>query len=549
MVKANLIFMVLVLMLPLAAASDVAYIYDKEGKIDRNVVDVFKELNLEVDFINKPTDLSNYKLVFVDDDGAGENIELNSYPAVIASYSLGESIGLTDKDGTSKLASTQPLKVKFEGSEIEVYTSGRDARGIAIPYYFLDNENKDSGLVKYAGTYSTSSGKDFGDVISFAPAGTLLSNGKTVKSGICFFGIVKSNYWTPEAKELFKDCIKYVYDYTYVPPQDVTCSQDDECFVFSMLDSQPFCEGNQVAQNYTSPKCINPGTEESYCAYEELTRILADCSFCVDGECGIPNCNEDKDCDDGFLFTEDICINPSTEHSECRYDFKNDLEIITVIATSTQNSVTLNLYHNATNMSGIKGYYISDNGINWTFLPISNSSYEFISLAPSTDYTFNIQIVDYHDLIIQEMLVEVKTSSPIQTSVIEVAPGGGGGGGCITKWKCTEWSECQNNLQTRECFYPKNHCKPYAKKPAETQDCIMPPHVLEEPEITPQTARTTNTIDRNFAESEDNQVSPITGAAISIPGSVSSDWTILISAVALMILITVYFFITSPKAD
>ena len=41
MVKAKLIFMLLVLIIPLAAASDVAYIYDKEGKIDQNIVGIF----------------------------------------------------------------------------------------------------------------------------------------------------------------------------------------------------------------------------------------------------------------------------------------------------------------------------------------------------------------------------------------------------------------------------------------------------------------------------------------------------------------------------
>ncbi len=544
MVKAKFVILLLALLIPLASAADIAYIYDKEGKIDQNIVGIFSQLDLTIDYINNPlTDLSNYKIVFVGDDGA-EFPDLNKYPSVIASYSLGEKTGLTDKDGTSKIASTQPLKVKFKGSDVIVYTSGRDSRGIAIPYYFLDNENKAQGVLKYAGTYSTSSGKDFGDAVSFAPQGTLLSNGKVVDSGMCFFGIVKSNYWTPEAKELFLDCVQYVYDYTYVPPQDITCSQDSECVVFSMLDSQPFCQENQVAQNYTSPKCINPGTEESFCEYEELTRILKNCSFCADGECGVPNCEKDEDCDDGFLFTEDKCIFPSTEISECKNDFKNDLEIITVVAVASPNSITLDLYHNYSDMSGIKGYYLSDNGINWTFLKIENSSYEFSSLSPDKEYAFNVQIVDYHDLIIQEMIIQVKTAPVPQTSIVEVASGGGGSGGCITKWECTEWSECENSIQTRTCSYPEKNCKPYAKKPVEVQNCAMP--FVQE---TSSSVQQNEEIAEPVEEESRTPIPPITGAAVSIPKIISSDFVILVSAIALMGLITIYFFLTSPKAS
>ncbi len=542
MVRAKLIFMLLVLVVPLVSAGDVAYVYDKEGRIDQKIVGIFEGLNLSVDFVNDTlADLSDYKLVFVGDDNSAVP-GLNKYPSVVVSYSLGEETGFTDKDGTSKMASTQPLKVKFKGSDVQVYTSGRDSRGIAIPYYFLDNENKAGGLLKYAGTYSTSSGKDFGDVISFASQGTVLSNGDVVGSSMCFFGIVKSDYWTSEAESLFLDCVKFVYDYTYVPPQDVACYEDNDCVVFSMLDSQPFCEGSEVVQNYTSPMCVNPGTEGSFCEYRELTRVLEECSFCVGGECGVPSCEEDGDCDDGFLFTEDVCLFPGTENSTCSNDFKNDLELITVFATSTPSSITLNFYHNYSNMSGIKGYYLSDNGVNWTFLGVMNSSYTFSSLGSDREYNFTVQIVDYFDLIIQEMVLALRTSSVPQTSIIEVASGGGGGGGgCITEWECSEWGVCENNIQTRVCSYPEGHCEPYADKPLESQACAMPfegvsESSVQEPEgVEPVT------------EEIKNSVSPITGASVGVPDVVSSDFVILVSAIALMGLITLYFLLSSPK--
>jgi len=540
MVKASILFFAIVLLIPLAAASDVAYIYDNEARIDRNIINVFSELGLTVDKISIKSlpDLSQYKFIFLGDEKIGENIPINKYPSIVAGYYLGEKTGLTDKDGTSKLASTMPLKVNFKGSEIQVYTSGRDERGIAIPYYFLDNENKAPGLTKYAGTYSTSSGKDFGDVISFAGTGDFLYTGEEVESGICFFGIVKSNYWTPEAKNLFLDCIKYVYDYT--PKEDITCSQNQDCVMFSILDSQPFCEGNNVVQNFTTPVCINPGTAESYCAYQEVTHVLEQCAFCVDGSCGEPECNSNEDCDDGFLFTEDICISPGTENSECKNDFKNNLEIITVVASSSPNSIILNFYHNYSDLSGIKGYYLSENGINWTFLELSNSTYKFTNLKPSTDYVFTVQIVDYFDFILQELIVNVKTSALPEVRVVQ-ASGGGGGGACLTKWECSEWEACIKNSQSRVCSYPEGNCKPIKEKPEETQECISPPipepSQIQEP-VVPKD---------NPPVIQETNVPPITGAAVSIPDILASDGAILTAAVLLMGLITTYFLIATPK--
>jgi len=540
MVKTKIFILAIILLIPLAVASDVAYIYDNEAKIDRNIIGVFSELGLITDLVNEkslPSDLSNYKFIFLGDENIGENIPINKYPSIVAGYYLGEKTGLTDKDGTSKLASTMPLKVKLKGSEIIVYTSGRDEKGTAIPYYFLDNDNKAAGLIKYAGTYSTSSGKDFGDVISLAGKGDKLYTGETVESGICFFGIIKSDYWTPEAKRLFLDCIKYVYDYT--ANEDTTCYTDNDCVVFSVLDSETFCEGSNVVQNLTTPKCINPGQIESYCTYEEVPQILEECSFCVDGKCGEPECNSNEDCYDGFLFTEDICLFPGTENSTCKNDFKNNLELITVVAIASPNSITLNFYHNYSNLSGVKGYYLSENGINWSFLEITNSSYEFTNLKSSTEYTFNVQIVDYSEFIIQELVISVKTAALPETKIVE-ASSGGGAGACLTKWDCTEWGECVNNLQTRTCSYPKNNCKPTAKKPIEIQECISETAFsgTNEREITPETPKT---------PIQESNIPPITGASVSIPDILTSDNAILTAAVSLMGLITVYFLISSPK--
>ncbi len=50
--------------------------------------------------------------------------------------------------------------------------------------------------------------------------------------------------------------------------------------------------------------------------------------------------------------------------------------------------------------------------------------------------------------------------------------GSGGSGSCIEKWECSEWSECINNLQARECR-DLNDCKTIFNKPKEAKLCAI----------------------------------------------------------------------------
>jgi len=529
----------------LAGDFDIAYIYSSQNRIDHNIIKAFTELNLSVELINEnsmPKDFSGYKMIFIGDEKISRPVPIEQYPSVIASYYMGKETGLTDNDGTSKMASVKPLKVKFKGKEVVVYTSGRDPKGIAIPYYFLDNENKVKGLIKYAGTYSTSSGKDFGDVISFAEKGTVLSNGKVVNSGICFFGIVKSNYWTVDAKNLFLDCIKYVYDYTYQPPNEtIACYTDSECVTFSIFSGN-FCSGNNVAQNYTQPKCVNPGTAQSFCSYEEKTEILETCSLCLNGMCKTVGCFDDMDCDDGALFTEDTCIFPGTENATCKNDFQNNLQLVTVIVAVSQDSVSLTFTNQYPDLSGIKGYYLSEDGINWDFVPATNTSYTFSHLNSSTNYTFYVQIIDQFDLLLQEIVIPVTTLAPPSTSIVTIIASGGGGGSCATKWNCSQWSECVNNIQSRTCSYPQNYCKPLIKKPIESQACIPEQNIISEPAYTEEAIITETPETYN----EEGPGSLITGASVA-PSGFSNDSALLVGSLFLMGLIVTYFVLSAPK--
>ncbi|MDP2925890.1 MAG: hypothetical protein Q8N99_05965 [Nanoarchaeota archaeon] len=304
------------------ASGDVAYIY--KSKVDYNIINYFNDINLKTDLIkenNVPNDLSSYKLVYVGDENILKDINIEKYPSVITNYYIGRRIGLTDDDGISLLGSLKPLKVKVNNKEILVYTAVKDKRGYVLPYYFLDDSNKAKVLKKYAGTLSTSSGYDFGDVISYGKEGDVLDNGRALEQPLCFFGIVKSDYWTDDAKKLFGECVKYVYDYS-VPINDTNesiCKINSDCGESKIIGNS-VCINNSVYKNILSYNCNNPNTLSSFCTNKTKLQLSEECSdYCENGYCNYFECEKIDDCNDNNPNTEDTCINPSTKQSSCSF--------------------------------------------------------------------------------------------------------------------------------------------------------------------------------------------------------------------------------------
>jgi len=311
-----------------SAVSDVAYIYRKTFKVDNNIIDAFTDAGLSVELINEntlPRDFSGYKVIFVGDEifTKEDLIPVNDFPSIIVNYYHSDTWGFTDNDGVSQLAANHPLSVVKNGQMIQVYTmSGNGIGGAALPYYFLDVENKAPSLETIALTEVTSSGSDFGDVISVAHTGAQLFNGKTQNANLCFFGIVKSDFWTPSARAMFQDCIGHVVS---------TCQVDTDCPA-SVLTEEPFCQSGDVYQNERTNTCQNFGLENQ-CVPADGAVLIEDCQFgCFDGECIVPNCVENTDCGlDGFIdgefcsadgnvareFETFTCNNPGTANSFC----------------------------------------------------------------------------------------------------------------------------------------------------------------------------------------------------------------------------------------
>ena len=320
--KTGIIFCTLLLsifLISFASAANVAYIYKNKAKIDKNVLNVFSELGLSVEQVyesNLPKNFSKYKLIFIGDERFNNfnKIPVGNYPTIVSNYYYGDEWGFTDIDGISKLASTSPLEVIKDENIIQVYTKARySIGGISIPYYFLDDNNKASGMQKIAetwiGTPATGESSKVGDVISYANEETKLLNGKTTKGKICFFGIVESDYWTPDAKKLFKDCINFV---------SVSCYKDSDCGDDETSDK--YCKGKDIYEDVTSYSCINPGKITSKCISDIDSEFVKACTdACSNGECKEIKCRKDADCNDNNEYTEDICIKPETPESYCSY--------------------------------------------------------------------------------------------------------------------------------------------------------------------------------------------------------------------------------------
>lgn len=195
--------------------NDVAYVYRRDFRIDQNIVEVFDEMGFDVVFINEmnitTANLSRFRFVFIGDENFRNSsaIKVNEFPFLIINYHHVGDWGLTDTDGASQLGGTAALSVRRGNQVTQVYTQAFRRDRISIPYYFLATENRADSLIQVAATIRTSSG-DLGDVISYAFPGVELENGKIAEKQICYFGIVNSNFWTPAARELFEDCVRFV---------------------------------------------------------------------------------------------------------------------------------------------------------------------------------------------------------------------------------------------------------------------------------------------------------------------------------------------------
>ncbi len=367
--------------------ADVGYILVNKRNPNQDILNVFSELGLSYTLIEDRNvlkyysngSLSRFRFLFVDDFrlNNARKIPISNFPSVIMNSYYGKDWGLTDNEGVSQLTSNVPLEVRMINDGIlQVYTMSQASMvGEFIPYFYIDDLNK-ANMTSVARTYvgGITNINDFGDVIGYLANGTRLLNGKTSNGKMCFFGIAKTKYWTPEARQMFLDCVGYV---------GTVCSFDSDCGTNStglkycsgtsgkdvyqdssrmrciypnsarsecVADSTPqfvescdygcangaclpqctlnplnlsncgsesysanFCILNNVTRTHQMPTCSLLGT----CGFDIINETVAVCAYgCLDGNC-LPRCTKNSDCDDLNGSTEDICLYPNTLNSTC----------------------------------------------------------------------------------------------------------------------------------------------------------------------------------------------------------------------------------------
>src|SRR3989344_2615918 len=305
--KSGVFVLAIILCLTFVSAADVAYLYRSEGKVDQHIVDIFEEMGLDVDLVNEDImgDLSSYSLIFVGDENFRRDIPIWEHSSVIMNHYNSEDFGLTDRDGVSKIGASSPLYIERNGMEFQVYQRAFRNGRVAVPYYYIDEQNKADALTQIASSRKTSSGANIGDVVSIVEPGEVLMNGKTAEKKICFFGITETDVWTEDAKTLFVECADLTLS---------ECETDNDCPSDEFIGDE-YCVEDDVYQNERIHSCVEQNSVRS-CVPAENGVLIEQCSYgCFEGNC--IRCNEDLDCDDNNNETEDFCIMSGSEESHC----------------------------------------------------------------------------------------------------------------------------------------------------------------------------------------------------------------------------------------
>ncbi len=115
--------------------------------------------------------------------------------------------------------------------------------------------------------------------------------------------------------------------------EDIVCLQDNDCGTDGFIDGK-MCQNNDIYQTYRAWDCVNQGTTQSQCVYDDDEKKISDCDdICVNGECLPITCNEDSDCgvndyvgkkfcdiNSGDIYQDYkiyMCVSPGTLGSSC----------------------------------------------------------------------------------------------------------------------------------------------------------------------------------------------------------------------------------------
>ena len=156
------------------------------------------------------------------------------------------------------------------------------------------------------------------------------------------------------------------------------------------------------------------------------------------------------------------------------------------LAVSIQENQIVNITFNATDIDNDTLTFSSNKS---SFSILGNSLFWNTDSSSSGNYTINLTVNDGNDIdsaLINVTVIDIESSvstSSNQSSTSSVALAGSGGAAtsafvCNYDWKCTEWSTCKDDTQTRSCEFVKipqhaqdTECATSSSNPLLTQKC------------------------------------------------------------------------------
>ena len=163
----------------------------------------------------------------------------------------------------------------------------------------------------------------------------------------------------------------------------ITCSSNTDCGTNAYTGS-PFCQGNNVYQNYITYTCNNAGSATSYCSNNTASQLKNNCTgsqTCSNGSCGGNSCtyHSYQQCYGNYLYWYDSCgVQQDSTYcpNGCSGNYcTNNNNYVTV-----QSNPATNLYNGQATLNG----YLYNNGNN-NYTNTCNS-YVWFQYGPTSSY-------------------------------------------------------------------------------------------------------------------------------------------------------------------
>ena len=121
----------------------------------------------------------------------------------------------------------------------------------------------------------------------------------------------------------FDKCINNGTQFSYCNHAAIPCSINSDCGDNELMGDH-FCQNNNVFQNFFTFTCNNGNTLQASCSNVTTPTLLSTCSqnqICSNATCinSVIICTGNSDCNDGNLYTQDTCINAGTNASYCNH--------------------------------------------------------------------------------------------------------------------------------------------------------------------------------------------------------------------------------------